>query len=353
LAQAVRITSTQRTAMKPLHIFKPGSHTAMSGVSFDFSESDLAATVSAYNPALHEAPMVIGHPKHDAPAAGWIKSLTATAQGLIAEPQQVDAAFAEQVAKGSYKKISASFYHPDASNNPVPGVYYLRHVGFLGAQPPAVKGLRPIELADDEEGVIQFGDYGHELNSDMWRRFREWLIGKFDKDIADQVAPSWAIESLAEIGREPKQELNTAFSESHRAAEVSPVNEQEKAALEAENKQLKADIAKRDKTARVAAQETIHAASVEYAEKLVAAGMKPVHAPAVIAALDYAESSVTPLEFGEDDEREPLVDGLKAIFNDLAGGVSFAEVATKNRAGKTVLQTTNPLLADAEARSKR
>ncbi|MCM2459429.1 hypothetical protein HGO40_02735 [Pseudomonas sp. CG7] len=87
--------------MKPLHIFKPGSHTAMSGVSFDFSESDLAATVAAYDPSLHQAPMVIGHPKHDAPAAGWVKSLTATAQGLIAEPQQVAPAFAEQVAKGT------------------------------------------------------------------------------------------------------------------------------------------------------------------------------------------------------------------------------------------------------------
>ncbi|UZE21845.1 phage protease [Pseudomonas sp. B21-056] len=339
--------------MKPLHIFKPGTHTAMSGASFEFSESDLAATVAAYDPALHEAPMVIGHPKHDAPAAGWIKSLTATAQGLIAEPQQVDAAFAEQVAKGSYKKISASFYHPDAANNPAPGVYYLRHVGFLGAQPPAVKGLRPIELADGEEGVIEFGDYGHELNSDMWRRFREWLIGKFDKETADQVSPSWAIDSLAEIARQPEQTQQTAFAEPTRAAEEPVVNEQEKAALEAENKRLKADIAKRDKAARESAQEKIHAANVEYAEQLVAVGMKPVHAPVVIAALDYADSSETPLEFGEEDAREPLSDGLKAIFSDLAGGVSFAEVATKSRAGKAVNESTNPLLADAEARAQR
>jgi hypothetical protein len=124
--------------MKPLHIFKPGTHTAMSGVAFEFSESDIAATVRAYDPILHEAPLVIGHPKHDAPAAGWVKSLSATAEGLNAEPQQVDAAFAEQLSKGSYKKISASFYHPDAPGNPVPGVYYLRHVGFLGAQPWAM-----------------------------------------------------------------------------------------------------------------------------------------------------------------------------------------------------------------------
>ncbi|AZD92043.1 MULTISPECIES: phage protease [Pseudomonas] len=339
--------------MKPLHIFKPGTHTAMSGVSFDFSESDLAATVRAYDPTLHEAPMVIGHPKHDAPAAGWIKSLATTTQGLIAEPQQVDAAFAEQVAKGSYKKISASFYHPNAANNPVPGVYYLRHVGFLGAQPPAVKGLRPIELADGEEGVVEFSDYGHEVSSDMWRRFREWLIGKFDKETADQVAPSWAIDSLSEIARQPESGQQTAFSEPNRSTEVSSMSDQDNTALAAENKRLKADIAKRDKAARIAAQDAIHTSNVEYAEKLVAAGMKPVHAPAVIAALDYAESSETALEFGEDDAREPLSDGLKAIFSDLAGGVSFSEVATKQRAGKTVPETTNPLLADAEARNKR
>jgi len=339
--------------MKPLHIFKSGSHTAMNGVSFDFSESDLAATVAAYDPAMHEAPMVIGHPKHDAPAAGWVKSLTATAQGLVAEPQQVNPAFAEQVAKGSYKKISASFYHPDAANNPVPGVYYLRHVGFLGAQPPAVKGLRPIELADGEEGVVEFGDYGHELNSDMWRRLREWLIGKFDKETADLVAPSWSIDNLAEIARQPEPGEQPAFSDPTRSTEVTSMPDKDPVALEAENRRLKADIAKRDKAARTAKQDAIHAANAEFAEKLVAAGMKPVHAPAVIAALDYADSSETPLEFGEEDDREPLSDGLKAIFSDLAGGVSFAEIATKTRAGKNAAQTANPLMADAEARAKR
>jgi hypothetical protein len=339
--------------MKPLHIFKPGTHTAMCGASFNFTESDLTATVAAYNPSLHEAPMVIGHPQHDAPAAGWIKSLSATPQGLIAEPQQVDATFAEQVAKGSYKKISASFYHPDAANNPVPGVYYLRHVGFLGAQPPSVKGLRPIELADDEQGVIEFSDHGHYLSADLWRRFREWLISQFNKDTADQVAPSWAIDSLADTARQPEQPLQAAFSEPAQTTLVTHMPEQDTAALEAENKRLKADIAQRDKTARMATQSAIHTASVDYAEKLVAAGMKPVHAPTIIAALDYAESSNTPLEFGEADQRQPLREGLKAIFKELAGGISFAEVATKTRIDNTTTQTTNPLLADAEARAQR
>lgn len=90
--------------MKPLHIFKPGRHQPMSGGSLDFTERDLIANANAYNPTLHEAPLVIGHPKHDAPAAGWVKSLTATADGLIAEPQQIDPSFAEQIGKASFKK---------------------------------------------------------------------------------------------------------------------------------------------------------------------------------------------------------------------------------------------------------
>ncbi|MFS2072756.1 hypothetical protein ACEN9D_28795 [Pseudomonas sp. CT11-2] len=49
----------------------------------------------------------------------------------------------------------------------MPGVYYLRHVGFLGAQPPAVKGLRPIELAEGEPGVIEFSEDGQPESIDL------------------------------------------------------------------------------------------------------------------------------------------------------------------------------------------
>ena len=145
----------------------------MRGDVLSFSESDIAATAAAYDPAKHEAPLVIGHPKHDAPAYGWVKSLAASGDGLNAEPHQVDADFAELVASGRYKKISASFYLPDAPNNPVPGVYYLRHVGFLGAQPPAVKGLNPVQFADDGGDCVSF-EFAEEDVSGILRRMAGW-----------------------------------------------------------------------------------------------------------------------------------------------------------------------------------
>ena len=324
--------------MKPLHIFKPGKHVAMSGASLNFSESDLAATVRAYDPALHEAPLVIGHPKHDAPAAGWVKSLTNSAQGLIAEPHQVAPEFAEQVASGAYKKISASFYHPDSPSNPVPGVYYLRHVGFLGAQPPAVKGLRPIELAEGEEGVVEFADFGHETSAGLFRRLRDWLIGERGLEVADQVIPSWQIESLSEVARRD-DDPRPSFSDPTQPATVEPstveesnVTPEEIAALQAENARLKTQVQQHQDQQRQSRQETTHAANVAFAEELVAAGkLLPKHTAALIATLDFAEDGDAPLEFGEGDARQPVSAGLKAIFGDLPQQIDFAEQASGAR----------------------
>jgi len=57
------------------------------------------------------------------------------------------------VNKGRYKKISASFYSPNYPFNPAPGSYYLKHVGFLGAVPPAVKGLGDARFSTPTPGI--------------------------------------------------------------------------------------------------------------------------------------------------------------------------------------------------------
>ena len=91
--------------MKSLHIFKPGKHTAVNGHEIHFTEADLIASAKAYDPAKHEAPLVVGHPKMDDPAYGWAKSLAYADGALVATPDQVDPAFAELVGAGRYKKF--------------------------------------------------------------------------------------------------------------------------------------------------------------------------------------------------------------------------------------------------------
>ena len=59
----------------------------------------------------------------------------------------------------SIPKVSASFYAPESKINPEPGQWSLRHVAMLGAQPPAVKGLKGFaysEESDEGEGVLDF-----------------------------------------------------------------------------------------------------------------------------------------------------------------------------------------------------
>lgn len=191
-------------APSPIHIFRPGRHTAMQGRALEFSAADLAATAAAYDPALHEAPLVIGHPAANAPAFGWVAGLRADADGLFATPRQLEPAFAEEVRAGRYKKVSASFYVPDSPHNPHPGVFYLRHVGFLGAQPPAVKGLAPVRFAegDDEAGcvTVEFSESPGLLRrlADAFRGLREYIVEKDGAETADRVLPAWTVSGLQE-----------------------------------------------------------------------------------------------------------------------------------------------------------
>ena len=128
---------------KFFNIFKPGKHIDAAGQEISFSEDDLKDIADNYNSEVHEAPICCGHPKHDKPAFGWIKQLCydAGSKMLRAMPAQVNPEFAEMVNSGAFKKISPAFYSPSSPANPNPGHFTLRHIAFLGAQPPAVKGL--------------------------------------------------------------------------------------------------------------------------------------------------------------------------------------------------------------------
>ena len=268
-----------------IQIFRPGTHVTASGDSLTFAASDLAATAAAYDPALSQAPIVIGHPKLDAPAYGWVKGLT-FADTLQAEPDQIEPQFAELVRTGRFKKVSAAFYPPHHPRNPVPGVYYLRHVGFLGAQAPAVKGLRDASFADDEAGVIEI-----EFSADAWsvarvfRSLREWMLTKFTVEDADRVVPDYVIQELDAAARDVLAQPAPAFSapmySEPRTATPTPLNEdsamtaEEKAALAAREATVTAketEFAEREARIQAGEATTRRAKEVEFVERLVSEG---------------------------------------------------------------------------------
>lgn len=135
-----------------IEIFRAGTHRDDAGNTHTFTRAQLEEMAATYNAALREAPLTVGHPKDNLPAYGWVQRVFINDAGNLAiDPHQVDPAFAAMVSAGRFKKRSASFYPPGAPHNPTPGRWYLRHVAFLGAQPPAVAGLKDI-------GFAEFGD---------------------------------------------------------------------------------------------------------------------------------------------------------------------------------------------------
>lgn len=136
-----------------IEIFRAGVHLNDGNETLSFSQRDVQAIADGYRPELHEAPLVLGHPESDRPAYGWVKRLTATADGrLLMRVAKVDEAFARAISDGRYIKRSASFYRPNAPENPTPGQWYLRHVGWLGAHPPALKGLADVNFSSAING---------------------------------------------------------------------------------------------------------------------------------------------------------------------------------------------------------
>ena len=254
-------------------IFRVGTHTSSSGATISFTAEDLHASVDAYDTQLHEAPIVVGHPKQDAPAYGWIKTLALTGDRLRATPHQVDPGFSDLVKSGRFKKISASFYAPDSPQNPKPGVYYLRHVGFLGAQPPAVKGLRPGSFSE-VEGVLEFDDASLAMAaSDLWRRLREFLIAQHGLEAADTVVPAWLLEDLEAQSR-ANDNPGPDYADP-RKDEVS-MNEQEITAREAALEELEAQHDKRVKELEAREEavrlQGVRQQQVAFVEKLVSEG---------------------------------------------------------------------------------
>lgn len=114
----------------------------------EITMEDLEEIARAYDPLLHEAPLVLDHAppgeEHRGPAYGWVKELKRLGDTLVARISQVPAELKELVSSGRYKHRSAEVYLDFQGT----GKKYLKRVALLGAAVPAVKGLEPIKLAE-------------------------------------------------------------------------------------------------------------------------------------------------------------------------------------------------------------
>lgn len=335
--------------MKSFEIFKSGKVTASSGEQLNFSDADLAAMVAAYDPALHPAPICVGHPKNDAPAYGWVAGLSFKEGVITARPDEVDPAFSEIVQAGRYKTRSASFYPPTHSANPTPGKYYLKHVAFLGAEAPAVKGLKPVSFSGDSEGVVTV-DFSESDNlwslssalrsmAAMARGFRELLIADKGQEDADRLIANWQIDELvtqSERLAEQAREITPNFSEPELETDVKTQQEIDAAAADLAARETaiatrEANAAARDLQFSEGQRATRRTGDEAMLDALIADGrFAPGAKP---AALDFMASleAETTIEFSESDGATKTKKTPHAYFTELlkTGGkiIDFSEVS--------------------------
>jgi hypothetical protein len=318
--------------VKRINIFKAGTHTDSKGTTLDFSEDKLTGAVASYNPSKHEAPIVIGHPQNNNPAFGWIKSLEFDEDtgNVYAEPHQVNADFEEMVTNGSFKKVSASWYLPNHPANPTPGSLQLRHVGFLGAQPPAIKGLEAIEFCEADDQIIEFEDSWEDASNlgsiaRVFKGMREFIIDKFSIEEADKVIPVWTTDELTrssedKFNRAHEEELNNPnFNEEESMTELEKAKakidalESDKQSLQSDNDKLKGQVASFEE----ANAERAKTAIKNKVQGLVDDGfLLPAQQAEVLAFCESLDATQT-VEFGEGDNKKSvkMVDGYLAQFN--------------------------------------
>ncbi|EDI1750839.1 peptidase [Salmonella enterica] len=341
--------------MNPIHILKTGHYTDMYGRHYQFSEADLNDIMQTYDPTLHEAPIVVGHPRSDGPAYGWVGGVKRGSDGLSVEPRDVEPQFAELVKTRRYSKVSACLYGPDTPGNPTPGKYYLRHVGFLGAQPPAIKGLKPVTFADAGEDLIELSEWSQQTTASLFSRIRDFIISQFGLEKADSVVPDYMIDSLRDDASRTPASPVSAFSDpagspaedviqptpEHQAPtppEDTAVDKELQAKLQKENDDLKRQIEERNKADAQRATAERHNANVAFAEGLIN-DPQPRLAPAakdkvvaILDALDAPDNSGHPPTFSEGETTQTLAETFRNLLKQGNPVICFGEVATVDKA---------------------
>jgi hypothetical protein len=314
-------------------IFRAGDYSkAGKGV---ITPDDLKRVVRNYDPTYHEAPETLGHRSDDQPAYGWIDGLMVDGDKLLARERQVDPKFDEARKAGKFKKRSAAFYTDDSGQ-----VTGLRHLAWLGAGIPEVKGLE--DVAFDDHGskfiTVNFGEddavaaetktVAEEIKAFFAKMFGEGAPKTFSEDDVKRVATEAATAAAAPL------QTKIAALEGDLTKQTTKFAEREAALAGGEVKQRAAAAEARLKTA---------GRWIPAYEKM-GLGLVFDELAKVTATVEFGEGaakkSVTPLEM--------LVLFLEGLPKIVPGG-RIVDGVQPARTGKT---TGDPLTDAAKARQK-
>ena len=197
-------------AGKWIEIARTGTFTDSAGRPQTFTERDLAAIASAYDPARRDAPLTFGHPASDsAPAFGWAEQLKSEGGKLFARFRDVPEKVRELVAGGHYRHVSMSL---------MPDRVSLRHVALLGAAQPAIDGLKAVEFKDGGDAItVDFAAVsgeGDSMNIEELQR----QVGQLTAQIETLRAENAELKKKAESHKQDKEKAEAAREDAEKKA---------------------------------------------------------------------------------------------------------------------------------------
>lgn len=203
-----------------IEIARVGSFKDSGGAAQTFTRERLDELAAGYDPDKREAPLVIGHPATDAPSYGWVKQLKVAGDKLLALTVCVSAEIKKMVDNKIYRYVSMSLF-PDGG---------LRHVGLLGATPPAIDGLAPVSFSEGGEFiVINFA--AHEESE---KKGKEMNLEELARQLAELQSKLTLVNQELEAARTEAAEAKADLEKSRAGAEKTAaefaayVDEQEK-----------------------------------------------------------------------------------------------------------------------------
>jgi hypothetical protein len=301
-----------------IEISKLGNHRDSTGTERGINKQFIDQVIANFTP--NDAPAVVGHPVENAPAFGWASEIRLNGDAIEVRFSDTDDEFERLVREGKYRKRSASFY----LNPPK-----LRHIGFLGAQPPAIKGLREISFSDGDNFAVETSFSEGETMSkenettEEKKTLKEWFKEVFGGAGAPAPAPANFSETdaqklISDAVKSATENLTAQFNE-------------KLTAVETENKTLKEQVNKISDSGKRA--EIISFVESIPAEKgkhfLKRAGV--VEFLESLAIADAADSAPAVVCFseGEDGKREEVkfsrLDWAKELFQGLPNFIQFGE----------------------------
>jgi len=124
---------------------------------------------NSYDPKIFKGKIVLGHstdaafmsgrvPSDKIPAHGTIEKAYVQGDKLRALVEVADDAV-NWIKEKHFTDRSVALYSPSSPYSPKQGEYYIRHLALLGAAPPAIKGLQPLDeiLAESYSETADLG----------------------------------------------------------------------------------------------------------------------------------------------------------------------------------------------------